>query len=65
MESEPGWILEPNLNPVLPVKGAAMMVEYGPVDIGGKKYICPRRSVVIMRGRTVRTLTFWGQRAPG
>jgi len=48
MESEPGWILE-NLNPVLPVKGAAMMVEYGPVEIGGKKYICPRRSVVIMR----------------
>jgi VWFA-related protein len=61
MESQPGWIPEPNLNPVLPVKGAAMMVEYGPVEIGGKRYICPRRSVVIMRGRTVSTLTFWGQ----
>ncbi len=61
MESEPGWILESNLNPVLPVKGAAMMVEYGPVEIGGKKYICPRRSVVTMRVRTVRALTFWGQ----
>jgi hypothetical protein len=61
MESEPGWIREPNLNPVLPVKGAAMMVEYGPVEIGGKKYICPQRSVVVMRVRTVSTLTIWDQ----
>ena len=61
MESESGWIREPNLNPVLPVKGAAMMVEYGPVEIGGKRYICPQRSVVIMRVRTVSTLTIWDQ----
>jgi VWFA-related protein len=61
MESEPGWISEPNLNPVLPVKGAAMMVEYGPVEIGGKRYICPERSVVVMRVRTVSTLTVWDQ----
>ena len=61
MESEPGWIREPNLNPVLPVKGAAMMVEYGPVEIGGKRYICPQRSVVVMRVRTVRTVTSWDQ----
>jgi VWFA-related protein len=61
MESEPGWISEPNLSPVLPVKGAAMMVEYGPVEIGGKRYICPQRSVVVMRVRTVSTLTVWNQ----
>jgi VWFA-related protein len=61
MESEPGWIPEPNLNPVLPVKGAAMMVEYGRVEIGGKRYICPQRSVVLMRVRTVSTLTIWDQ----
>jgi VWFA-related protein len=61
MESEPGWIREPNLNPVLPVKGAAMMVEYGPVEIGGKRYVCPQRSVVIMRVRNVSTLTIWDQ----
>ena len=61
MESEPGWIREPNLQPVLPVKGAAMMVEYGPLEIGGKRYVCPRRSVVFMRARNIRTLTFWGQ----
>jgi hypothetical protein len=61
MESEPGWIPEPNLNPVLPVTDAAMMVEYGPVEIGGKRYICPQRSVVTMRVRTVSTLTIWDQ----
>ena len=61
MEAELGWIREPNLNPVLPAKGAAMMVEYRPVKIGGREYICPQRSVVIMRVRTVTTLTTWGQ----
>jgi VWFA-related protein len=62
MESEPGWIRETNLNPVLPVEGAAMMVEYGPVEIGGRRYVCPHRSVVIIRIRTVSILTIWGQR---
>jgi VWFA-related protein len=57
MQAELGWILEPNLNPVLPAKGAAAMIEYGPVEIGGKEYICPHRSVVYMRVRTVHTLT--------
>jgi VWFA-related protein len=61
MEAELGWIRETNLNPILPIKGAAMMVEYGPVEIGGRRYICPLRSVVSMRARTVRTLTYWGQ----
>jgi hypothetical protein len=56
-----GWILEPNLNPVLPAKGAAAMIEYGPTEMGGKEYICPHRSVVIMRVRTVTTLNLWGQ----
>ena len=61
MEAELGWILEPNLNPVQPVKGSAAMIEYGPVEMGGKEYICPHRSVVIMRVRTVSALTLWGQ----
>ncbi len=62
IESEPGWIREANLNPLLPVKEAAVMIEYGPVEIGGRKYVCPQRSVVIMRARTVRTVIFWGQK---
>jgi hypothetical protein len=61
MEAELGWIHEPNLNPVQPAKGSAAMIEYGPVEIGGKEYICPHRSVVIMRVRTVNTLTVWGE----
>ena len=61
IKAEPGWIREPNLNPVLPVKGAAVMVEYGTVEIGGRKYTCPLRGVVIMRARTVRPVRFWNQ----
>ena len=61
MEAELGWILEPNLNPVLPAEGAVVMIEYGPVEIGGREYVCPLRSVAIMRVRTVNTLTVWGQ----
>lgn len=62
MESEPGWILEPDLQPVRPVTATRMMVEYGPVEIGGRKYICPDRSVVMVRGRAVRPIVFWNQR---
>ena len=29
------------------------MVEYGPVEIAGKIYICPVRSVSVSRGRSV------------
>jgi VWFA-related protein len=61
MQAELGWIREPNLNPVRPAKGAATMIEYGPVEIGGKEYICPHRSVVFMRVRTVNTLNVLGQ----
>jgi VWFA-related protein len=61
MEAELGWIRESNLNAVQPAKGAATMIEYGPVEIGGREYICPHRSVEIMRVRTVKTLTVWGQ----
>ncbi len=39
--------------------GSAMVVEYGPVQIGGKTFICPRRGVTISRQRTVRELHEW------
>ncbi len=61
MEAEMGWTREPDLTPIQPAKGAAMMVEFGPVEIGGRTYICPRRSVVTMRVRTVRTLIVLGE----
>ncbi len=34
-----------DLNPSLPCRTADVMVEYGPVSIGGKIYTCPLRSV--------------------
>jgi hypothetical protein len=60
VESEPGWIHETDLSPLRPVLYSNMMVEYGPVDIGGRSFICPHRSVVITRERTVRPVSFWG-----
>jgi VWFA-related protein len=61
MESEPGWILEPNLHPVQPIRRTSTMVEYAPVEISGRSYICPVRGVVITRSRPVRRLTFWDE----
>ena len=60
VESEPGWIRETDLSPLRPVVFSNMMVEYGPVDIGGRSFIWPKRSVVITRERTVRPVSFWG-----
>jgi hypothetical protein len=37
------------------------MIEYGPVEIGGKTYDCPLRSVSIMRSRSVGILSEWGE----
>jgi hypothetical protein len=61
MQAEPGWIVEPNLTPIQFVRATGMMLEYGPMQIGGKTFICPRRSVVTIRTRAVRSLNFWGQ----
>jgi hypothetical protein len=36
-----------------------MMVSYGPVQIGGKTYIVPLRSVNIWRGRSSAMLLQW------
>ena len=61
MESTPGWIVEPNLSPVRPVNVTGMMLEYGKVEIGGKQYICPHRSVVILRSRPVKQMNVLGE----
>ncbi|HUN84901.1 MAG TPA: hypothetical protein VMU48_11000 [Terracidiphilus sp.] len=37
--------MQADLKPERPVATANLMVEYGTVDIGGRVYICPRRSV--------------------
>jgi hypothetical protein len=54
--------MEADLDGDLPMIRSDVLVEYGPVDIGGKTYICPVKSVAIWRSRTVRqlALTDWG-----
>ena len=50
-----------DLGPRLPMLNSAIMVEYGPVVIGEKTYICPIRSVSISRQRTVKLIQEWGE----
>jgi VWFA-related protein len=49
--------LESDLPPSLPLIRSGVMVEYGPVEIGGRTYICPIKSVSISRSRTIKILT--------
>jgi VWFA-related protein len=52
-----------DIDPGLSLTRADIMVEYGPVEIGSKTYICPLRSVSYSQGRAVmlvRTLTDMG-----
>ncbi len=48
--------MEAELNPADSVAMADLMVDYGPVEIGGKTYICPVRSVALSRVRMLRRL---------
>jgi len=50
-----------DLEPRLPMLSSGIMVEYGPVVIGGDSYICPTRSVSISRQRTVKLVGEWGE----
>lgn len=46
-----------------PILQADIMVEYGPVEIGGKTYTCPVRSVSIM-GATMGLINPFGDSVP-
>ena len=37
------------------------MIEYGAVEIGGKTYFCPIRSVSVARARSLISLKQWDQ----
>jgi VWFA-related protein len=50
-----------DLKSTTPQTQSDIMIEYGPVEIGGKTYFCPIRSVSIVRGRAVRILSEWDQ----
>jgi len=50
-----------DLKSTTPLTRSDIMIEYGPVEMGGKTYICPLRSVSILRGRSVRVLSEWDE----
>jgi hypothetical protein len=50
-------LVQSDLSQDLPMIRADTMVEYGPVEIGGKTYICPVKSISITRYRTVSILS--------
>lgn len=42
--------MQADLKPAYPISRADLLVEYGPVEIGGKTYSCPLKSIAIARG---------------
>jgi hypothetical protein len=44
-----------------PAAESKIMIEYGSVDIGGTKYICPVRSISMMRTRSVMEDSVWDE----
>ena len=50
-----------NLKSTTPLARNDIMIEYAPVEIGGRTYVCPLRSISIVRGRSVRVLTEWDE----
>jgi len=53
-------MVEADFPPNNPFRRAGIMVEYGPVEIGGKTCICLERSVSIGRFRSIFTMDEWG-----
>jgi hypothetical protein len=53
--------VQADLKGYLPILRSDVMVAYGPVEIGGKTYICPVRSVSLMTMRTVLNDSAWGE----
>lgn len=51
-----------DLSSRLPLQHSDLMIEYGPVMLGGISYICPIRSVSISRQRSVVELSEYGER---
>ena len=56
----------PDINPMSSISRADILIEYGPVEIGGRTYICPISSVAIAQVRTdgmPAGLAPWGDNA--
>jgi VWFA-related protein len=52
--------VEADLEPRLPLKDSAILVEYGPIEMGGQTYFCPVRSVSVSRQRRLWEVDDWG-----
>jgi VWFA-related protein len=52
---------EADLEPNLPIDRFSILVEYGPVEIGGGTHICLLRSVAIARVRKIFNMEEWGE----
>jgi VWFA-related protein len=50
-----------DLGAFVPLRRSDIVVEYGAVEIGGKTYICPVRSVSVMTSRSVMTFREWDE----
>ena len=53
--------VEADLKGFTPLHRSDIMITYGPVEIGGKTFICPLRSVAITRARSVVMLMEWDE----
>lgn len=66
VDPETGHILRltvgAEMNTRLPLKSSNILVEYGPIVMGGKTYYCPLRSVSTSRHRRVWEINEWGSR---
>ena len=51
--------MQADLGGFVPLNRSDIMIAYGGVEIGGRTYICPVRSVSISRARSVPTLREW------
>lgn len=65
LDPESGAILrleaEADIEGFPPIDSSNIMIVYGPVDIGGKTFICPVRSVSTMRTRSVTMKMEWDE----
>ena len=53
--------LQFDVHKYVPMDRDEIVIEYGPVEIGGTTYICPLRSVSVARARTLISLKEWDQ----
>jgi VWFA-related protein len=55
------FVLQADLDKIVPVAISAVSVTYGPVEIGGHTYVLPLQSMSLLRRRSVQTFTEWDE----